>query len=91
MQDGAEPRYGALDHEREIWRVEASAGRTFGTGVYDLARESRVADRPADELASRRTGKHVDVSAGATERSATGAMTAVVPPDQRWHLLRVAD
>ena len=22
--------------EREVWRVEASAGRTSGTGVYDL-------------------------------------------------------
>jgi hypothetical protein len=26
-----------LDHERTVWRVEASAGRTFGTGVYDLS------------------------------------------------------
>ena len=25
-----------LDREREIWRVEASAGRVFGSGVYDL-------------------------------------------------------
>ncbi len=25
--------------EREVWRVEASAGRTFSTGVYDLSRE----------------------------------------------------
>lgn len=22
--------------EREVWRVEASAGRTLGTGIYDL-------------------------------------------------------
>lgn len=29
----------ALDHEREVWRVEASAGRTYSTGVYDLSRE----------------------------------------------------
>jgi len=28
-----------LDHEREVWRVEASAGRIFGNGVYDLCRE----------------------------------------------------
>ena len=28
-----------LDQEREIWRVEASAGRMFGSGVYDLARD----------------------------------------------------
>jgi hypothetical protein len=27
-----------LDHEREVWRVEASAGRAFGSGVYDLSR-----------------------------------------------------
>jgi hypothetical protein len=26
-----------LDHERVVWRVEASAGRMFGTGVYDLS------------------------------------------------------
>jgi hypothetical protein len=29
----------ALDHEREVWRVEASAGRTFSNGVYDLSRD----------------------------------------------------
>jgi Family of unknown function (DUF6504) len=29
-----------LDHEREVWRVEASPGRTFGSGVYDLSRET---------------------------------------------------
>lgn len=28
-----------LDQEHEVWRVEASAGRSFGTGVYDLSRE----------------------------------------------------
>jgi hypothetical protein len=28
-----------LDRERDVWRVEASAGRTFGNGVYDLCRE----------------------------------------------------
>ncbi|MCA1824150.1 MAG: DUF6504 family protein [Frankia sp.] len=27
---------GLDDREREYWRVEAAAGRTFGTGVYDL-------------------------------------------------------
>lgn len=26
-----------LDHERTVWRVEASAGRMYGTGVYDLS------------------------------------------------------
>lgn len=35
--------------EQEVWRVEASAGRLLGTGVYDLARAEqwrllRVAD-----------------------------------------------
>ena len=29
----------ALDQEQDVWRVEASAGRTFGNGVYDLCRE----------------------------------------------------
>jgi len=28
-----------LDHERDVWRVEASAGRIFGNGVYDLCHE----------------------------------------------------
>jgi hypothetical protein len=27
-----------LDREQELWRVEASPGRVFGTGVYDLSR-----------------------------------------------------
>ena len=31
--------HSAAGQEREIWRVEASAGRMFGTGVYDLARD----------------------------------------------------
>jgi hypothetical protein len=35
-----------LDHEREVWRVEASPGRSFSAGVYDLSREP-VAGRPA--------------------------------------------
>jgi hypothetical protein len=26
-----------LDHERTVWRVEASAGRVYGVGVYDLS------------------------------------------------------
>lgn len=29
-----------LDRERDVWRVEASAGRTFGNGVYDLCRDA---------------------------------------------------
>jgi hypothetical protein len=29
----------APEPERDVWRVEASAGRTFGNGVYDLCRE----------------------------------------------------
>ena len=28
-----------LGRERDVWRVEASAGRSFGNGVYDLCRE----------------------------------------------------
>ena len=35
----------ALAHEREVWRVEASAGRTFSSGVYDLSRDP-VVDPP---------------------------------------------
>ena len=30
----------ALNHECEVWRVEASSGRAFGTGVYDLCRDA---------------------------------------------------
>ncbi|HLS39279.1 MAG TPA: DUF6504 family protein [Ornithinicoccus sp.] len=40
---------GPTELEQEVWRVEASAGRLLGTGVYDLAhagswRLLRVAD-----------------------------------------------
>ena len=36
---------GALPaHEHEVWRVEAQAGRSDATGVYDLRRDM-VADR----------------------------------------------
>jgi hypothetical protein len=31
---------GGLGGEREVWRVEASAGRAAGSGVYDLCRGS---------------------------------------------------
>jgi hypothetical protein len=43
--EGEEPREGAAPDgagraewgsDREVWRVEASPGRAFGTGVYDL-------------------------------------------------------
>lgn len=36
-----------LDRESEVWRVEASAGRIFGHGVYDLSREPTVDPPPA--------------------------------------------
>jgi hypothetical protein len=36
-----------LDRERDVWRVEASAGRTFGNGVYDLCREPPLDRTPA--------------------------------------------
>ena len=29
-----------VNTDREVWRVEASAGRMAGTGVYDLCRET---------------------------------------------------
>ncbi len=29
-----------VNADREVWRVEASAGRTAGSGVYDLCRET---------------------------------------------------
>jgi Family of unknown function (DUF6504) len=35
-----------LDREREIWRVEASAGRVFGSGVYDLCLEPEDGSGP---------------------------------------------
>ena len=33
---GLGPGLGPDDGERELWRVEAAAGRASGTGVYDL-------------------------------------------------------
>jgi len=49
--DGCAPAPGAtgataLEHERDVWRVEASAGRTFGNGVYDLCREPTADPSP---------------------------------------------
>jgi hypothetical protein len=38
----------SLDHECEVWRVEASTGRAFGNGVYDLARESVIVPGPGE-------------------------------------------
>ena len=35
--DAPGSRVGVDDGEREVWRVEASAGRTLGSGVYDLS------------------------------------------------------
>ena len=32
-------RRSVLGEEREVWRVEASPGRGFGSGVYDLCRD----------------------------------------------------
>jgi hypothetical protein len=29
-----------MDQEQEMWRVEASPGRSFGSGVYDLSRSA---------------------------------------------------
>ena len=36
------PARSALGQEHEIWRVEASRGRSFGSGVYDLCRDLPV-------------------------------------------------
>jgi hypothetical protein len=36
------PARSALGQEHEIWRVEASRGRSFGSGVYDLCRDLSV-------------------------------------------------
>ncbi len=33
------PVRSALGEEHEVWRVEASRGRAFGSGVYDLCRD----------------------------------------------------
>ena len=37
--EGASGDSSALGAEREVWRVEAGAGRSFGVGVYDLCRD----------------------------------------------------
>jgi len=36
---GRRPVRVVLGEEHEVWRVEASRGRAFGSGVYDLCRE----------------------------------------------------
>jgi Family of unknown function (DUF6504) len=48
-ETGGEVSSDALDDEREIWRVEATAGRMFGNGVYDLARDGAVAVAPSGQ------------------------------------------
>jgi hypothetical protein len=54
----AEPDPGdVLNQEREIWRVEASAGRMFGRGVYDLARDG--GDRSGASVAVQSQGWHL--------------------------------
>lgn len=40
VQDGAAVDV-AVELEREVWRVEASAGRLMQTGVYDLTKDDR--------------------------------------------------
>lgn len=52
--------------ERTVWRVEAGAGRTLGTGVYDLA---QAAAAPAAVPAMAGTG----TGTGVTEPVARGA------------------
>jgi hypothetical protein len=34
-----DPVRSALGEEHEVWRVEASRGRAFGSGIYDLCRD----------------------------------------------------
>lgn len=47
--DGSGEPGSPLSQEREVWRVEASAGRTFASGVYDLCRDLRPGETdPAD-------------------------------------------
>ena len=39
-RSGPDGRLELLAPEQEVWRVEASRGRSFDVGVYDLAREN---------------------------------------------------
>ena len=44
--------------EREVWRVEARAGRSASVGVYDLVRD--VPSRPAPGAARWRLARALD-------------------------------
>jgi hypothetical protein len=65
--------------ERQVWRVEASAGRSAGVGVYDLC-----ADHASTGHGSSGHGSSGQNGAGhrSPGQSATGS---------QWRLLRVAD
>lgn len=39
---GTEEQGGSVPLERQVWRVEASAGMRFGCGVYDLVQEQEA-------------------------------------------------
>ncbi|MFB9377680.1 DUF6504 family protein [Kineococcus gynurae] len=77
------------DLEREVWRVEARAGRHADVGVYDLARPV-PAPRPVlarTGPAGAAAGAPADAPAGAGFVSeATGTST-----ENAWQLLRVSD
>lgn len=60
--------------ERVVWRVEAAAGRTLGSGVYDLAQAVT-------------TGASVPAMSGATGTDAATAGPTAGHEQDRWWLL----
>jgi len=64
--------------DREVWRVAASPGSAYGTGVYDLSEDpSEEECRPEERVLAARAGDvHTACEGGST---------------LRWRLLRVAD
>jgi hypothetical protein len=82
------PRSVAVDVgavEREVWRVEAAAGRSAATGVYDLVRDVPAAHRSG--------GPTYAADLGPDDPSAPGMRPGGHRPDvpPRWRLARALD
>lgn|GEM_PF-935434 len=52
--------------ERTVWRVEAGAGRTLGSGVYDLAQAVAAPAAPVSAMAGAAAGTPEPVGRGAS-------------------------
>ncbi|WP_270889139.1 DUF6504 family protein [Pedococcus sp. 5OH_020] len=78
-RDGADVLADA--RERQVWRVEASAGRAAGVGVYDLGAVTHDHD----------LGRAGDLGTGHRDDLGTGHRDDLGTVSSQWRLLQVAD